>query len=574
MLRRALLVTVLGALAALVAVSPARAAENFYLVSGTGDGIGSCAPYPSVPGGYTCDTLRTAVQAADANPGQDVVYLQSGTYQLNSAISLSTDIEVAGGNAQTTTIQAPAADRLFSVTAGANAVLYGLTLRGGDAGDGHGGAVENLGDTTLAFVHITGSSGDRGGGVFNAGSLLVSNSLLDGNSTISPALGGGIFNQAGGTVSIVNSTIFNNQAIDGAGIYSEPGGSLQLIQTTVAYNNAGGGVGGITANGPWDSDGSLFVGNIDDSQPGSNCDSTPGGSFNFEDNDSCGVTDSSGIGLASSLTYLGGQTEVLAIPSTSAVKGLVSFCSTNQDQRQAPRTGGGSCDPGAYQEGATAPPVAPFAFPTATPSPTPPPTPTPSPTPSPTATPTPTPVPGKSVVAVPVKGTVRIKVPGTNRFVDLDATAGIPPGSIVDTKHGTVQLTSVQKVGGKLQTATFFDGIFKLTQTKQTTDLTLSEPLAPCRKKKGGKAKSAAFAAAKKKAKPKTRKLWGSGHGSFRTKGQYSAATVRGTKWLVQDSCAGTLTRVAQGVVSVRDNVRHKTITLRAGKKYLARPRR
>jgi hypothetical protein len=174
------------------------------------------------------------------------------------------------------------------------------------------------------------------------------------------------------------------------------------------------------------------------------------------------------------------------------------------------------------------------------------------------------------VVAKPVKGTVRIKVPGTNRFVDLDATAGIPPGSTVDTKHGTVQLTSVQKVGGKLQTAIFFDGIFKLTQTKKTTDLTLNEALARCRHKKG----KAASIAARKKAKPKTRKLWGSGHGSFRTKGRYSAATVRGTKWLVQDSCAGTLTRVAQGVVSVRDNVRHKTITLRAGRHYLARPRR
>jgi hypothetical protein len=49
---------------------------------------------------------------------------------------------------------------------------------------------------------------------------------------------------------------------------------------------------------------------------------------------------------------------------------------------------------------------------------------------------------------------------------------------------------------------------------------------------------------------------------------------VRGTKWFVRDSCAGTLTRVVHGVVSVRDDVRHKTITLRAGKKYLARPRR
>src|SRR5881392_899501 len=54
MLRRAVLVAVLGALAVLVAVSPARAADNFYLVTGLTDGAGSCAPYPNVSGGFTC----------------------------------------------------------------------------------------------------------------------------------------------------------------------------------------------------------------------------------------------------------------------------------------------------------------------------------------------------------------------------------------------------------------------------------------------------------------------------------------------------------------------------------------
>src|SRR5439155_9965697 len=148
--------------------------------------------------------------------------------------------------------------------------------------------------------------------------------------------------------------------------------------------------------------------------------------------------------------------------------------------------------------------------------------------------------------------------------VDLDGTAGIPLGSTVDTKQGTVQLTSQPKRGAKPQSANFFDGIFRIGQTNTTTDLTLTETLAACPKSK-------AAAAAKK---PKTRKLWGDGSGSFRTRGQYSAATVRGTKWLVQDTCAGTLTRVSRGVVSVRDNVRHRTILLRAHKHYLARPRK
>ena len=61
-------------------------------------------------------------------------------------------------------------------------------------------------------------------------------------------------------------------------------------------------------------------------------------------------------------------------------------------------------------------------------------------------------------------------------------------------------------------------------------------------------------------AKKKTRKLWGNGKGAFRTTGRYSAATVRGTIWLTQDTCTTTLTRVTQGVVEVRDNVKRKTV--------------
>jgi hypothetical protein len=46
---------------------------------------------------------------------------------------------------------------------------------------------------------------------------------------------------------------------------------------------------------------------------------------------------------------------------------------------------------------------------------------------------------------------------------------------------------------------------------------------------------------------------------------------VRGTKWLVQDSCAGTLTRVTKGAVTVRDLVKRKTVIVRAGKRYVAK---
>jgi ferric-dicitrate binding protein FerR (iron transport regulator) len=68
--------------------------------------------------------------------------------------------------------------------------------------------------------------------------------------------------------------------------------------------------------------------------------------------------------------------------------------------------------------------------------------------------------------------------------------------------------------------------------------------------------------------------LWGNGKGKFRTNGKYSSATVRGTVWLTQDECDGTLTKVTRGTVRVRDLKRKKTVTVKAGHSYLARAQR
>jgi len=46
---------------------------------------------------------------------------------------------------------------------------------------------------------------------------------------------------------------------------------------------------------------------------------------------------------------------------------------------------------------------------------------------------------------------------------------------------------------------------------------------------------------------------------------------VRGTIWLTRDTCDGTLTIVKRGVVAVRDQVRKKTVTVKAGQTYFAR---
>jgi hypothetical protein len=179
-----------------------------------------------------------------------------------------------------------------------------------------------------------------------------------------------------------------------------------------------------------------------------------------------------------------------------------------------------------------------------------------------TPTPTPTPVANKSVVIQPISGKVTVRLPGKKTFQPVDTITGIPDGATVDTTKGKIRLFAIPKTGKPAENALFYDGMFQVRLGGGVTELRLNEQLAKC---PSGKAAAAA------KKKPKTRKLWGEGSGSFRTRGQYSAATVRGTKWLVQDSCGKTLTRVAKGVVSVNDFVKHKTILLRAPHRYTAR---
>jgi hypothetical protein len=47
---------------------------------------------------------------------------------------------------------------------------------------------------------------------------------------------------------------------------------------------------------------------------------------------------------------------------------------------------------------------------------------------------------------------------------------------------------------------------------------------------------------------------------------------VRGTEWETVDSCAGTLTHVKRGLVSVRDLHTRQTVLVPAGHSFLARP--
>ena len=181
------------------------------------------------------------------------------------------------------------------------------------------------------------------------------------------------------------------------------------------------------------------------------------------------------------------------------------------------------------------------------------------------ARPLPPPVVGKKLNVLPAGGTVKVRRPGSSSFSTLRAGQQLPVGTTVDVTKGRVTLVAAaNKAGGTMQGG-FYDGTFKFTQTKGAKPLTtlrLTDKLS-CGSGKAG-------SAARKKGK---RRLWGDGKGRFRTSGSYSSATVRGTKWLVEDTCTTTTTRVTRGSVTVRDFERRRTVVVKAGKRYVARRR-
>ena len=197
---------------------------------------------------------------------------------------------------------------------------------------------------------------------------------------------------------------------------------------------------------------------------------------------------------------------------------------------------------------------------------------TPAPQPAAAAAPT----LGRSVGLAPVKGSVAVKVPGAAGFTALGAGATVPVGAVLDTRKGTVQLTSAVE-GGKTQTATFHSGVFEVRQPahgRGLTDIVLRGPALACPRVRRGRGATARSAAAQTKRRPPRRQLWARDRGGrFRTHGKNSVATVRGTSWVTTDTCAGTRTTVREGAVSVRDVHRHRTVLVRAGKSYLARRR-
>jgi CSLREA domain-containing protein len=194
-------------------------------------------------------SLRQAILDANSNPGDDTINITvTGTIPLDSALpDLSTDMTINGPGARLLRVERHTTDRIriFTITVGATVNISGLRVSEGYTQD-----------------YISSDSpAVNGGGIYNSGTLIltavnvVNNHAGNGNLN-NGAHGGGIFNDLGAILIILNSTIRNNEpgngpnafavAGNGGGIYNS--GALTITNSTI-YANRGGQSGSTGTSG-------------------------------------------------------------------------------------------------------------------------------------------------------------------------------------------------------------------------------------------------------------------------------------------------------------------------------------
>jgi dipeptidyl aminopeptidase/acylaminoacyl peptidase len=175
------------------------------------------------------------------------------------------------------------------------------------------------------------------------------------------------------------------------------------------------------------------------------------------------------------------------------------------------------------------------------------------------------PAPARTVDVQRVRGDIDVRPRGSGSFVDLMRSAEVRTGSTIDARDGAVELTSATRDG--TQSGTFSGAAFRVAQPSSATaltDLTLvGGNFRRCARSRGGSATAAR--------RRRIRGLFGRSRGRFRVSGRHLNARSKRTAWSVVDFCEGTRVRVRTGEVVVRDEVRRRTVTVRAGGSYFAR---
>ncbi len=283
-------------LLSLTGIQPAYAAS--ITVDTTADVVaddGACSLREAISNANTDSALFASTGECLAGFGEDTIVVPAGTYTLDSGdgqLTITSDINLVGNDADSTIIQADACDptgasacththRVFSVTGpGTTASFSSLAIQHGRVIGSNGGGIAII-DADVTFnasvISYNRAENGQGGGIYAdqpvaiTGSAIFNNQVFY-NNDANPVLGygGGIYTSGG---QLDNVSVNNNEAsYAGGGIFNNGGALTVQNGSRVNTNDSGSWGGGIHNLG-----GSLI---LQDSQVRSNTSGRGGGIYN------------------------------------------------------------------------------------------------------------------------------------------------------------------------------------------------------------------------------------------------------------------------------------------------------
>jgi hypothetical protein len=208
-------------------VTPGDCMPNITVTSNADNGAGSLREALA----QVCDGGSISFDLA--GPGPHTITLNTGQLVIDRSLT------VTGPTNESVTISGNNVSRVLTVNSGTTAALSNLTITQGNGSGSGGGAIQNGGSLTITGCTLAGNNtANDGGAIRNDGSLLIRNSTLSGNQATSAASdGGAILNASGKDVTLLNVTIAENSAgRNGGGVNNA--GTLNIKNSIIALNTA------------------------------------------------------------------------------------------------------------------------------------------------------------------------------------------------------------------------------------------------------------------------------------------------------------------------------------------------
>jgi predicted outer membrane repeat protein len=210
-------------------------------------------------------TLREGILQANQTLGNDQIQFELGAgvhtiTLINGQLQITDRVRINGLGANNLTINGNS-NQVFAINPDVTMEMDAFAIANGSSD--RGGGIYNQGTLTLTHMHLHKNSAIDGGGIFNEGNLTLIQSRLSENSATQ---GGGLLNDF--TATIVNSTLDSNFASAGGGILNQK--MLTVTNSTLSGNSTNTDGGGILNRGTLTSVSNTITLNIaDNDQDGS-----------------------------------------------------------------------------------------------------------------------------------------------------------------------------------------------------------------------------------------------------------------------------------------------------------------